>query len=43
MDLPENFPIQRKNRWWFYKAIFKSYFIKGPSLLLNGEVIWQIQ
>ena len=35
-----NFPIQQKYRL-FNGVFFKFYFIKQPSLLLNGEVIWQ--
>ena len=38
--LPDNFPIQQKDRL-FCKAIFSFLLRKQPSLLLNGEVIWQ--
>ena len=38
--LPNNFPIQQKDRL-FCKAIFSFLLRKQPSLLLNGEVIWQ--
>ena len=39
-DLPDNFPIQQKDRW-FCKEIFSILFKKQPSLLLSGEAIWQ--
>ena len=38
--MPDNFPIQQKDRL-FYKATVLILFEKQPSLLLNGEVIWQ--
>ena len=38
--MPDNFHIQQKYRL-FCKAIFLILFYKQPSLLLNGEVIWQ--
>ena len=39
--LPDNFPIQQKDRF-FCKATFLNLFEKQPSYLLNGEVIWQV-
>ena len=38
--MPDNFPIQQKDRL-FSNAIFLNLLLKQPSLLLNGEVIWQ--
>ena len=39
--LPDNISIHQNDELFYYKAIFFLYFKIQPSLLLNGEVIWQ--
>ena len=40
--LPNNFPIQQKDTLFCKVKCFMLFFFKKNSLLLIGEVIWQV-
>ena len=40
--LPNNFPIQQKDTLFCKVNYFMLFFLKKNSLLLIGEVIWQV-